>query len=391
MSLRTFVLPSRFSRRLPDPVHFEDRGMERHFFFVSASEVPKDLPTDPNARVPNIRKSVYKEVRESLVSGDGLFHLKHKGITLVAASVDKKAEGVFNVCLDKGQGLLDGGHTYALILDEQTKGTLPANQFVKFEVITRAPQDWVPEMAGGLNTSVQVQDMSLDNLEGKFDWIKKILKDQPYAEEIAWRENEDKEFDGRDIVSILTCFNVEEFPTDDGDKQPVMAYEKKASALKLYGSNEESFHKLAPIVKDILILHDQIRSSSNVSARWNDEGGKFGALAFVEHRKKPFDLPFLQKSSEYRLMNGALYPILAAFRWMVERDPKGGQFRWRGGFKEVQRLWLDSAMELVKMTKQASDELGRNPNAIGKSRNHWANLFARVAMRDMAARMKQNK
>ena len=81
-------------------------------------------------------------------------------------------------------------------------------------------------------------------------------------------------------------------------------------------------------------------------------------------------------------------PILAAFRWMVERDPKG-KLRWRGGFNSVKALWSASALELLKMTKQASDELGRNPNAVGKSRNHWANLFARVAMRDLTARVRK--
>jgi hypothetical protein len=112
-------------------------------------------------------------------------------------------------------------------------------------------------------------------------------------------------------------------------------------------------------------------------------------LAFVETRKKGFALPFLGQTTEQRLMSGALYPILAAFRWMVEEDPKTGLYRWRGGFSMVEKLWKASAAELLKMTKQASDELGRNPNAVGKSRNHWANLFARVAMRDLSARMKQ--
>jgi hypothetical protein len=57
----------------------------------------------------------------------------------------------------------------------------------------------------------------------------------------------------------------------------------------------------------------------------------------------------------------------------------------------TQRLWEDSALKLLKMTKQTSDELGRNPYAVGESRNHWANLFARIAMRDLAARMKEGK
>lgn len=386
MSSLSFVFPSKFSRRLPDPVFHADRGMERHILFVPVRDVPPDLPMDPNARVPNIRRSVYKDVRESLLAPDGRFHLKHKGITLVAESVEKKGDNLYLVHLEQGQGVLDGGHTYTLILAEQRNERLPENQFVKFEIITRAPEDWIAEMAGGLNTSVQVQDMSLDNLEGRFDWIKKQIAGQPYEDAIAWRENEDKDFDARDIVSILTCFNIDLFPNEVSDTQPVIAYEKKSAALKLYEQNPASYEKLAPILKEVLTLHDLIRSDAR--EYWNEEGGRFGQLAFVEHRAKGFFLPFLQTSVEYRLMNGALYPILAAFRWMVEHDPKG-KVRWRGGFKQVKTLWSASALELLKMTKQASDELGRNPNAVGKSRNHWANLFARVAMRDLTVRVRR--
>lgn len=385
MPVRSFVVPSRFARRVPDPVFHDDRGMERHFFFVPVRDVPPDLPMDPNARVPNIRRSVYREVRDSLLLTDGRFHLKHKGITLVAQSVEKKSDSVYLVNIDDGQGVLDGGHTYTLITTEREKGTLPANQFVKFEVITRAPAEWIAEMAGGLNTSVQVQDMSLDNLEGKFNWIKELVADEPYANAIAWRENEDKDVDARDIISLLTCFNTTLFPNSVSDTQPVVAYEKKSAALKLYEEKPDSYRKLAPIVKDILRLHDVVRSEAK--SLWNDEGGKFGALAFVESRKKGFVLPFAGGMTEHRLMNGALYPILGAFRWMVDEDAKTSRTRWRGGFSAVRKLWQASALELLKMTKQASDELGRNPNAVGKSRNHWANLFARVAMRDLAARV----
>lgn len=276
-----------------------------------------------------------------------------------------------------------------MILEEQEKQKLPdnhqklpENQFVKFEVITKAPSDWIAEMAGGLNTSVQVQPMSLDNLAGDFDWLKKIVEKQPYKDEIAWRENEDKEFDARDLVSLLTCFNVDLFP-NVSDTQPVVAYEKKSAALRLFEDedNKESYKRLAPIVNDILILHDIIRADAR--SHWNEEGGSFGKLAFVEHRSKKFYLPFTQEMVEYRLMSGALYPILAAFRWMVQPSKRTGNLQWRGGFKAVKNLWQDSAVELLKMTKTASDELGRNPNAVGKSRNHWANLFARVAMRDL--------
>jgi hypothetical protein len=379
-----FTFRTKFARRVPDPVFGEEFNMERHFFFVAVQDVPPGLPMDPNARVPNIRRTVYKEVRESLLANDGRFHLKHKGITIVAAGVEKKNDHLYAVNLPSGHGILDGGHTYTLITQEQENGRLPENQFVKFEIITRAPNDWIPEMAGGLNTSVQVQDMSLDNLKDLFEWIKEIINDEKYAQDIAWRENEDKEFDARDIVSILTCFNIDEFPNDISDTQPVIAYEKKSAALKLYEEKIESYKKLAPIVKDILTLYDLIRADAR--DHWNEAGGSFGNLAFVEHRNKGFYLPFAGRKVDYRLSTGALYPILAAFRWMVETDKKSNSFQWRGGFSAIEHLWRESATELLKMTKQASEELGRNPNAIGKSRNHWANLFARVAMRDLLSR-----
>lgn len=388
-SLPTFKFPSQFARRVPDPV-FRDRGVERHILFVGARDVPRDLPDTPNARVPNIRRTVYKEVRESLLSGDGKFHLKHKGITLIADSVHKKdGSNVYEVAFKKNQGIVDGGHSYELLTLKELQRDIPDNQYVKFEILTNIPADWNVDIAGGLNTSVQVQDMSLDNLKGDFDWLKRIISKEPYYPRIAWRENEDGDLDARDLVSILLVFNIALFKNDlgAGDVQPVAAYEKKSTALKLYekdmmAGGQQTFKKLAPIVKDIFQLHDIIAADARY--QWNEGGGSFGNLAFVESRKSGFKMTFNGVNAEYRLATGALFPILAAFRWMVEE--KKGQFVWRGEFDAVLRMWKRSALEMLQMTKQASDELGRNPNAIGKSRNHWANLVARIAMRDLMTR-----
>jgi hypothetical protein len=112
--------------------------------------------------------------------------------------------------------------------------------------------------------------------------------------------------------------------------------------------------------------------------------GKYGNLSFVESKARgEFTFPFTSETNKYRLMNGALYPMLGAFRWMVDKDPKTGKSRWRGGFRNVLRLWESAAAELLRATVQTSVELGRNPNAIGKSRNHWSNLYTRVALRDL--------
>lgn len=390
MSCNTFPFDVAYARRVPDPGFSGSHGINRHIFFVSVKSVPLGLPLDPNARVPNIRKRVYRDIEQSLlneVGEPGTFHLKHKGITVVAEKVEQRADHSYEVVICEGHGILDGGHTYELITQHLTNGLkdeLPDDQFVKLEILTNIPSAWIPEIAGGLNTSVQVQPMSLDNLAGHFEWIKGELKSEKYAHQIAWRENEPGEFDARDIVSLLTMFNVFEFP-NDGDEQPVMAYEKKSMALRHYEDHPEQYERLRPILRDILVLHDIIRLESR--QHWNEAGGKFGSFSFVEQKKRgDYVFPFTGKRGKYRLMNGALYPILAAFRWMVEVNPKTGVVGWRGGFDAVLNRWNGSAEELLRMTSQANTELGRNPNAIGKSRNHWANLHARVAMRDLLAK-----
>jgi hypothetical protein len=68
------------------------------------------------------------------------------------------------------------------------------------------------------------------------------------------------------------------------------------------------------------------------------------------------------------------------------RKDRNGLYRWRNGFDDVLEAWRGVATELVRATLQQSNELGRNPNAIGKSRNHWANLHTRVAKFDLMAR-----
>lgn len=379
-SFRTFA-----ARRIPDPNFKKTLNAERHIFLVPASSLPEGLPYDPNARRPNIRKRVYSDVVNSLLNNDGepgTFHLKNKGIVIIADSVRQLSDDKYVVKLRKGQGILDGGHTYHLIMENAAD--VPDDQYVTVEVRTGIPDKWIAEISGGLNTSVQVQDMSLDNLKGDFKWLKSVLRGQRYYKKIAWRENDPGEYDARDIVSMLFAFNITLFP-NDRDEHPVAAYEKKSQALKAFEEDPESFKELKPIVKDILRLRDTIAEEAR--SLWNSETrGNAGALAFMEKKGKgEWSFMFTGKSSEYRLYDGALYPILAAFRWYVCRD-SNGKVEWRGGYDAVVEAWRATATELLRSTLNQSNEVGRNPNAVGKSRNHWANLHARIVKYDLMER-----
>lgn len=380
-----------YSRRIPDP-NFHDRGIERHVWFVRVGDVPRGLPTDANARETNIRKQVYRTVEASLLNQEGepgTFHLKHKGITLVADRVEKVADDEYSVIMYEGQGILDGGHTYTLLTKERDE-ELPKDQFVKFEVLTGVESDWIPELSAGLNTSVQVQPMSIGNLEGLFDWIKDELGGRPYFSELAWKENEGGSFDARDLVGLMTLFNIHHF-SNTGDAHPIEGYKFKASALKRFEKDEKdgirSYRRLRPVLHEILVLHDTIRSQARHLYN-SATAGKGGGLKFVEHRERgEYAFPFTDTTDPYRLMNGALYPMLAAFRWMIEEDPESPNYRWRGGFNNVLKLFKEVAPELMKMTRQTSVELAYNVNAVGKSKSHWAGLHSKVAMADLMHRV----
>lgn len=381
----TIVAP--LARRIPDPNFKDEYGLERHILIVPVNSLPKDIPLDPNARRPKTSKRVYQKVKASLFNQDcepGTFHLKNKGITIVAQSVNAVTKDTYEIAMVNGiHGIVDGGHTYTLITEAQASSELPDDQYVTVEVRVGVPETWIPEIAGGLNTSVQVQDMSLDNLANAFQWIKDEIKTAPYFGKIAWSENDPGEYDARDLVSLLSMFNVELHP-NEGDDHPVYGYEKKSVALKSFEDKSASYKRMRPILKDILRLHDIIRR--DYYHIWNEktENGKAGHLAFSEKKSKGlWEFPFTSQKAEYRMVNGALYPILASFRWFVVSDQFNGEMSWRDGFDGVLAAWEDDGVTLLKSTHEMSNQLGRNPQSIGKSRPHWANLHNIVAKRDL--------
>jgi len=390
---QSVTLRVRTPRRMPDPVL---PGAERHIFYVAAEDFPEGLEKGAaNPRDVNVDRSMYRTVRRSLLNEDGtpnMFHLKNLGITAVADRVvkDPKDQDALTIVFDPDrlQGIANGGHTREIIVTSKDEllgllaGDSPPTQFVKVEVLTGIPDQIVAEIAGGLNTTIQVQKWSLAELENKFEWMKKALKGSSYEELIAYRENQPgSELDVRDVLVILDLFNVEDFP-NSGKDHPIRAYSSKNAVLEGYLANPSKYEALAPILQDVLTLHDTI--SFEARELHNAAGGRGGRLAFMEQRQRgTFKFAFIDKESKFRLMKGALFPMLGAFRWKVEIDPSSKKAAWRDGFDSVLDLWRSVGSDLMAASQAASEELGRNPNAMGKSRNLWSNLHSTVGMKDM--------
>ncbi len=386
--MKRVVINPEYSRKYPDPLNKPEtenpRNIEHYVLLCKASTLPVDIPMDPDPRRPKVDRLIYKNVKDSLLNEeDPTFHLKNKGMTIIAHGVNSDDKTAVEVLFDTGDGIVDGAHTYEII--RQNKEDCPDNQYVRMEILTGIPQDMVPSIAEGLNTAVQVQEMSLMNLKEEFKWIQDTLAGEQYADQIAYEENQDKPFDVRDIVAFLTIFNIDEFP--DSSRHPKVAYTSKAECLALYKKSQESYKKLKPLIKDILILHDYIQAKSN--ELYNKKyAGKGGNLKFYQHYKKPktkprrkFQLLFTGKETEFKLYDGALYPVLGAFRYLVEQKNGSQCFSWKmGSLNEVKRIFDEIGGDLINATRNTSDSHAKNPNAIGKDESHWDNLYNKVAI-----------
>ena len=380
--------------------------VDKHWLTVAARHFPHGLPTKANARDPvGLNRQVYRDVRESLegkASQLGTFDLMNKGITILARSIRllEKDNHLFEIEVDDDLGgIVDGAHTAKIITEAQENETVPDEQFVEVYVRTGVSENLVSDIARGLNTGMQVQKHSIYNIANVFNWLKKIISSQPYADMISWRESDSGEYDVRDLIAVLELFNIIDFPNDSSGKHPIAAYEKWSIPLKKFGDDFENhskgdldqskYYRLRNLLVDALTLYDYIRHEFRDIH--NRSGGRAGRLNIIEEagkRRGNFEFPFAALTkNNYRLTKGASYPILAAFRNYAEIDEGTNDAKWRGGFKAVLRTWREMAPELVDETYNATKEIGRTPDQLGKNRKHWDNLHMKVQLKLLRERL----
>jgi hypothetical protein len=258
------------------------------------------------------------------------------------------------------------------------------------------------DIAKGQNTGIAVKDQSIFDIQGIFSDLRALTQKEPWANELAWRESDKGSVDVRDLISIMETMNVIDFPNDSGN-HPIAAYEKWSVPLQKYADDfqrhesdpeNRKYAAIEPILLEALELYDRIRHdfrdmyNANVSAA----AGRLRSWKKRPSGGKTFDFPFSgQQPSKYRLTKGAAYPILAAFRNCVVLNDKTKKAEWNGGFRNVRALWNSVGPELVKETYQATKDIGRMPDVLGKNRNHWANLHRTLEVRLLRQALKDSR
>lgn len=390
----TFTFPVQSFRRIPNP--YTTSGKENpihsqsnmYVVLCDVKSLPADIPMETNPREQNLNTNVAKKIKESLLNGSSSdFYLLNRGLLLSAKEVNfNNYSNELTVVFSDPEvhGNVDGGHTYRTILKY---GNLldPKQQYVKIEILTGV-EDIFQSLAAARNTSVQVQDKSIAELEKRFNIIKESLKDQPYMDRIYFKENDSGEIDVADILSILMMFNIDRFP--DRDSFPTISYSGKKRCIDLYIQDHKDFGespqnpyvKMKNIMVDIFKLYDTIEVNLNNYYRVKNPNGRYGATKGVIVPRQGIELTskFLCEPMDVQSPNGFIYPILGAFRALVIE--KNNVYMWKTNpFMIVDRV----GPELVESAVSMSRSLGNNPQSTGKDANLWKTLYMTVAMAAM--------
>jgi len=74
----------------------------------AVTDLPADLPRDPNPRAQNIDRGIWREIKKHLLNEEGTantFHLKNKGITIIAERVEKRSDDEYELVIGPGPSI----------------------------------------------------------------------------------------------------------------------------------------------------------------------------------------------------------------------------------------------------------------------------------------------
>ncbi len=369
----------------------------KYVCYVQASSIPEEMLNwmKTNPREQKMTTNVANKIKESL-RDNKYFHELNRGILISSSETnwdEKTGDLLISFENPEIHGNIDGGHTLRAILEANKKNYLSKDKYVFFEIFTGI--DSPVELAAARNTSVQVDLKSIAELENSFEVLKKALSKSPFYYRIQFKMNEHynekditEPIDIREIIAILLMFSQEIYPykNEDGvlsDIQPIQCYSGKEASLKKFikqnggtetkqkEDRERMIRNMEPIIADIFELWEEIETSfANIT---NSTGKRFGTRKYTKHDggKTVGKSFFMQQDLQYYIPKGLMYPLVGAFRALVQQN-KDYTYYWK---KNPIDVWNVLGAKLVTIIL---DEKTDNPDVLAKNSNLWSNLFKEV-------------
>jgi hypothetical protein len=238
--------------------------------------------------------------------------------------------------------------------------------------------DQIAEIAGGLNTSQQVDLKSLENLREHFAQLQKVLESEPYAEKIAYKMNDDKPIDVREILYYLAVFDKSEY---DDNRHPVALFGRKEGIVRRFAEQAassagagDSFNVLITKAPEILRLRDLIEKKAVSMPIGRYKSAKGTRVRSASNKRLP--LHFLNEEVNGRIPLGWVMPMLAAFRANVVWNKPKGTFSWIVPVDEL----VESCIErLVDGIKEVHEQENSRPEYVGRNSISWRMSYNTVS------------
>lgn len=381
-------------------LHDEGREVTIYHLYPRLSDwLGRKLPDDVNPRSHDeeaLKSSVARGIETTILESPEDFYLANRGATILAQDLRYEPQkGVVEITVTDSslQGIADGATTDAVLAKVQrdiaggtaTSESLPegvtmeslSRGRIHLEVIVGLTnKDRIDAMVLGRNTSRQVKPWSMSDFRGSFDWIQNILEApaSALAGKVGYEENAGKPVTILDVLSVLTLFHRE---FDEKRKAPTVAYSSKGRMdTRLNDPKLQPGYKaLAPILADILKLHDHIYASFEEAYRQAKDGkAKLGRRAGIEAKQHKLHLTGAEVN--YVIPSGLIFPLLASLRALVGYNATGEAY-WK---TSPTRFFEKYGAELVGTLIEQLDMLGGNPQTAGKKKPVYTALHDRARL-----------
>ena len=149
-----------------------------------------------------------------------------------------------------------------------------------------------------------------------------------------------------------------------------------------YLKNPEEYREYVNIMPDIFDLYDAVEME--FADAYNAGGGRYGRKKYAGYKdgkivaKSKFGLNKMQ----YKVPDGLLYPVVAAFRSLLVKNKVTGKYEWKNGVGPID-VWDNNKEDLVNKIMNFAASIGDNPNAVGKDSNIWDLAYMTIMLRNM--------
>jgi hypothetical protein len=400
-----------------DKEHLRQIEVERgvhvyHIYPTLDSWIGRETPDDVNPRSHEdnaLTGGVPRQIEETLKGAPLDFYLANRGGTLLARSLKfDKDRGLVRIELtdfngeDAIHGMADGGTTDAVIARVQQEAAEAAG-LASFKAVQAAPaflkkarfhlevivglenRDRIRTLVQGRNTSRQVKSWTIAEFQGHFDWIKDVLESEKsrFKGRVGYEENDGAPVTILEVLAILTLFHRD---FDTRGQAPTVAYSSKGKLDKRLVKFAEGYQSLAPILEDLLMLHDHVYVHFEDAFKLAFPKGKIGARGPREDKlfiRADHVMPLSGTAAPIQVHAGFLYPVLAAHRALVryKKTTTGPKATWR---TDPFKFFDKHGGDLIDDLFSQMDAIGDNPNQIGKQKSVYTALHntARLIVAD---------